>query len=207
MSQSKKYLGHTWLLLQGAGLVVLFGEPAWLGSGTLSRSDWLQRASLVEPVHEGFLTLSVPSKTQADSIREVIKEPSSHMSSRIVRLIEPEQLSPASNSSPLEVTLDTRQFRFERSPRRRPASAAPSASASASLGPWSLVKIQRKLSDSLWEEVKLLASQHKRSDHVSSVFVELEQEGAFEFKVTFQSPKGILKSYPVKVNFFRTHSS
>jgi hypothetical protein len=117
------------------------------------------------------------------------------LSSRVVQLPDPLQL--LSNKMAMKVTIETKQFRFEKLARAR----LPASKAAAS---WILARIERRSSGG-WESVGLVESEAR--EPMGSVFIEVEDGTAEEFRVSFKDVRGKTTSYQVFVEHLPPNNS
>ncbi len=118
----------------------------------------------------------------------------STITSRIVQLPDPSTLGQKAAMAPLQFSIETKQFRFEKQNFRKLASVDETQS-------WKLKTILRQIPTGDWEDVTLVNDEAESP--VASVFVELS-EGENKFVVTFEGQGGVHTSYPVKIDFVRS---
>ncbi|MBS1984389.1 MAG: hypothetical protein JST16_09460 [Bdellovibrionales bacterium] len=179
-SVSRRLTERLWSLVQFLALGGIFVSMLLSGRSKIAGPrDWT--ASEDPTLSQNISAAVVPAKVSA--------LPRS-ITSRVVVLPQP-----AANGRGVEIEVETRQFRFERSSRVANALPLRQPAAVTDQDSWKLFKIERR-NGSVWESVGLIRNDFQQT--LGSVFVELEA-GVNEFVVIFRDRQGREASYPVRI--------
>lgn len=189
----RRQLETLWSILQvGALASIVFVSVQANVRGRPAQPVMVSEAETTSPAATNLAVRTAP-------LRRVSANPQKNITSRVVPLPNP---NVAASTSPLELEVETRQMRFERSGFAEVRAVANMKRGPASVGSapaWNLLEIRRKQGEG-WESVPLVRNDVAQT--LGSVFVELE-EGLNEFVVIYGDVKGKKLSYPVRVQHSR----